>query len=884
MKNIRFQLFIYIFISITFCVNLTGQDTTVNKWIKLKSINNDHWGNPIVWCPDKKKLLHYTGFDIKSFNLEKQEWEKEYSWPGEKGFGLTGIDSNTKGVTFTGTGVMTPLGFPCPALTSNGLTWDTKRKNLILVMHGLMATYDPFTKKWSEIKCETELYGKKATGAPKVYGQGICYDPINDELVMFPHWGGKNTDLKEITGELSSHYGTFIYSFKENLWSRSIDKFAPPNIIEVRQNILKICSKLNEVTEIIFAIRGKSENNQLPITDPLLKTIISEIIGADKSDLIDLDKILISAKTINEYLNNKNYDEALKISTQVLRDLRNILESEILVIQPPPRCGTSMIYDPDLKSIIMFGGQGALRRSDLKNPDNKGGLPGSYNDTWIYDCTNHRWHQLKCNNRPPETIWPQIIRDPISKKIILVTISSNWGGEKGKIQIWSLDPTNGEWKDCGVQDAPEDRIPRTNWTGWGNSTFALGYDEEAKQLLIVGETGEYHKLKPTTFSMNLDVSKLESKLASTWEKRLPIKPMILPVDDPAWVKKMKDIKPNEWFSTGESSSQPNRDWGNIECDPITGNVYFFGGGHSTYQGRDVAIYVVGANKWIFNAGGHNDHTPPIGWEGIHMDFYGAPPAAHQRNSYVALDGRMYKGIGASTMRKQYADSGMANKGPRFSYFFDVNRGGIWRQTEISKVIWGKGIPGTYGDVHMATRDGRILGFGGELEPYNGRDCNGSVTFASLNIYSNELTVNLIEKPHPSWVGECRPFCFISDLGKSGSVFFYEFRNDGGQGTWIYDIQENKFNKLNPSKEPKGLPNTVVYIPDQKAVFAIINNEHQWIYSFEKQTWGEMPLKGSGEVQFMRPYAQTVYSEKYGVLVNLPNTKIMRPNFSEINFK
>jgi RPA family protein len=45
---------------------------------------------------------------------------------------------------------------------------------------------------------------------------------------------------------------------------------------------------------------------------------------------------------------------------------------------------------------------------------------------------------------------------------------------------------------------------------------------------------------------------------------------------------------------------------------------------------------------------------------------------------------------------------------------------VWRQAEIGDVALGDGVPGTYGRLHVTDPAGKIYGFAGHLEPYDGR--------------------------------------------------------------------------------------------------------------------------------------------------------------------
>ncbi|MHC4916236.1 MAG: hypothetical protein ACYTGB_12170 [Planctomycetota bacterium] len=854
----------------------------VNVWRKLESPGNGHWGNNVVWCPARKQLLNYTAFDVMAYDAGKSTWSKDCPWPGDKGFGITSIHNNNRGVTYKGTGLMTPSGVPCPALTVNGLTWDSKRGKMVLLMHGLMAAYDPATKKWSEIKCSTDLGDGKRPGAPRVYGPGIAYDPVNDEIVMFPHWGAPNRDLEKVTGELSGHLGTLVYSFRDSTWTRRGEDLASPEVAAARRAVLDVSAKLSAALDLVYAARRGPKVSADAVK--ALQALVAEVKTQKKTQLLDLGGVLKPLESALAGGRGGKLEDALRSGADALWELRAMPGRAPLTIQPPPRCATQMVYHPETKGLVMFGGMGALRRTDLEFPRGKGGNPGNYSDTWVYDCAKRRWRELACKGRPPGTTNSKLVYDPASKKLVLVTASSSWGGQKGELTLWTLDVAKAAWQDCGTQAAPDGMIPRLNWTGWGNPTFELGYDPEVKLLLLVGSTGSHRKKTPVNYALRLDVARLAAKPAPNPTAPPPVKPLKVPPDDPAWVARLKSQPANTWVAAKpEGGETPRRDWGVAACDPVRGHVHYFGGGHSTYQGRDVAIYSVGANRWVHGAGGHNDHLPAVGWGGINYDFYGSPAAAHQRNSYVALDGRLYKSFGTGTMRPEYRNPAMAEKGPRWSLFCDLDRGGVWRSPRIDDVAWGEGVKGTYAGVHMATPDGRVIGFGGQLEPYNGRKCPGVLHFASLDVYRNKLTVKNVKPPFPGVVMEVRPFCYVADRGKAGSVFFYEHRKGGGNATWLYDVEKNAFTDLKPPKQPGGDPGTVLYLPDQKAIFAVINRSAQWVYSLEKNAWTQLPKAGAN-VKFTGPYTQMVYSAKYGVLVNLPGTHLMRPDFSKLKWE
>jgi hypothetical protein len=160
---------------------------------------------------------------------------------------------------------------------------------------------------------------------------------------------------------------------------------------------------------------------------------------------------------------------------------------------------------------------------------------------------------------------------------------------------------------------------------------------------------------------------------------------------------------------------------------------------------------VGANRWVHAAGDHNDWTPPVNWDGVSIGMRGGPPAGHQRSSYVAVDGRMYV---TSPLHSRRWDVEIASQpGDRYAWFYDVDRGGLWRQENIADVVLGPEVPGTFGRAHLAHPSRKVLGFAGCLEPYDGRFSPGEAYFNSYDVVSNRLSVVRIPAPLPRGVGE-----------------------------------------------------------------------------------------------------------------------------------
>ena len=140
-------------------------------------------------------------------------------------------------------------------------------------------------------------------------------------------------------------------------------------------------------------------------------------------------------------------------------------------------------------------------------------------------------------------------------------------------------------------------------------------------------------------------------------------------------------------------------------DPVRSLVCYFGGGHSSNQFNDVAVYAVGANRWLHTAGEANDWVPPVGWGGLTMGLHGGPHAHHQRNTYVALDGRVWRSVGTGSRR--WSPEAEKRARPRYAWFWDIDRGGVWRMQKIAKVTLGEGVPGTWGQPHVVDPAGQV---------------------------------------------------------------------------------------------------------------------------------------------------------------------------------
>ncbi len=851
------------------------KDLPVNRWVQLeaKAEAGYTYSRPI-YVPSRGCVLHWGAVcggdwrpwmrnDVRAFDAAGGRWVSDYP-PAAKLPGLKTHSSFGKGVTYMGSGEMLDCGTPAPSMIANGVCYDSKRGQVIYTMKGLMAAYDPRRRKWRDMKAKAVLNGREYAGGPGVYGVGTCYDPVNDEIVMFPHWGGRNTDLRDATGQMSAHCGTFVYRFTDNAWRRAGETFGSEAIRNARREVVATMGRWSRRLDEAWKLRRRAEAAK---EQELLKELARLSPGRQGE--------------LPPRAGASRMESVLRLGSAALRGLEARLNGPLRV-EPPPRCGTPLIYDPRNRVIVMFGGHDGLVRTDL----GPAGHPGALSDTWLYDVTARQWRELACKRRPTATLWPKMVYDPASGKVLLVTLHrARDRKEKPRVVIWGLDVAAAEWSRLREEPWPWE-IVRSHGTGGAGVVYEVALDEKARCLLLTQNVMENRAPREQVFAFRLDVGRMKPAPAPQWIAPPPVRPIEIPPDDPAWLAKLKSLPANRWVHAHPPREAADRGWGMAACDPVRGWMVYFGGGHATYQVNNVAVYVVGANRWVTTAGDHNDWVPPVGWGGVAMGFRGGRHAHHQRNEYVAIDGRMFWSMGTGSRRWRAEEE--KRPGPRYAWFHDVDRGGVWRQVEIGKVDVGEKVPGTYGRSCVVHPDGRVFGFGGALEPYDGRFFAGESYFSVYDVYANTLSIRKVPPPQPGITYECRPFCTLPDRDQ---IFFYECVARKGkierQGTWVYDIKANRFTNLRAKRHPPDEPGTVEYLDGQGAVFAAIGRDQQWVYSFRHNTWAPLPLEADGRFAFDPVYTQLVYVAKYGVLVSVGaasrGTAVMRPDVSAVKW-
>jgi hypothetical protein len=524
------------------------------------------------------------------------------------------------------------------------------------------------------------------------------------------------------------------------------------------------------------------------------------------------------------------------------------------------------------------------------------------NDTWRYDVTSRSWSKVNTSRRPPPTDLPNLFLEPATDTIFLVTFTQQRrDGAPASCTFWTLDLEQATWHRRMQLELPFDLAYDHRYAS-RTPLFCVGYDPRQTMLVLTRNRREDTVVTQETCAIRVDLSAMPSQPAPQWTPPPEVRPLEWPKPDPAHEQQLRQLPVNEWVkleptlhvyqsirdsqtTAKETASIPRRDWGNVAFDPIQNRFYYFGGGHSTYQVNDVAIYDVAANSWISGVGEHNDLIPPIGWGGMAMGFRGGHHAHHQRNEYQAVAGKMYVSVGGT---RGYIGWSSTDKQPGVSWYYDASGGGVWRMKKVQLDL-GPGVEEPYGEPHMADADGRIHSLALQPEHRYARKLKAAY-YCVFDSLANRLKVRAIPKPWPLKVGEMRSFCLVPDRQQ---VFYYEYTKprygeDGSQRLWRYDIQENRFAVIDcPKLPPSGRMPTLEYLAGQDAMFAVVQPEgksrqqqEQWIYRINKDLWQRLPLKGATPT-LQTPYGQMAYVPHYGVLVNVAKeTMAMRIDQSQ----
>jgi Galactose oxidase, central domain len=841
-----------------------------NTWVKAVSDNQGSPYQALIYDPVRGGVMQWANTPtdrthnaiarVRHFDPAKMAWVDDY--PGVKNGRPAGYNSLWK---MAG-------AVPRAGSSFDMVAFVPKLKEVIYAQPGMMAAYNPATKKWREEKAHVELYGAKYAGGPPFAWGAMAYDPVNDELVMFSHAGALNCDDLETTGFVGGHMGTMIYSLKQKLWKRQKPGsaefkkargllrdvwYAEGKVVKeawraelqkawkpAEHKKLSAVAAKTQAEVLAMATKAAAEVKALAgkVTNAEEKTRLALAVNALSVALGEMKKSRSALASGNSYA---GYLAAFNL-TQKLRHLYRFK----VRAEPPERLNSRLAFDPKTKSLVLFGG-------------NHG--DGYWNDTWIYDCKTRRWRESKSATRPAPREQHFIVHHAKSGRILM------GGGTLGvwrpyMSDVWTYDVASDKWQQHAAAAPGKKR---------GSNRYSAAYD--AKSDLLVMHCADYRSGKSTTWVCRFAPAPVAAKSASPWAPPLP--EAFPRPDNPAILAKLKSLPANQWIDSKCPDRAPRKDWGSIGYDPSSGFALLFGGGHSTYQGDDITVYLPGANRWIYShkpigAAILPQYKNCMGGGIPGVNYNGGLWTMHQRNTYDAADGVMV----LSLMSSQAYPYGPASILERFRK--SNTRWAPWKNAlyeyDLAVRLWRKRYP-----ENSEKRIGNMFPMGDRI---GGLLSNGWREFTPG---TDKIIDHVSKGKLPNRSGEGRHYAYIP--GKHQVLLVCNSKSAPVK-TYLYDLKTGEVRDLKPKRSPPASVRVynVLYLPDQDCAWARIRaGGGQWLYSFKKNTWVEAPFKApTSRRAFTGPYGKEVYSAKYGVLIcgNGTPTYLLRPDFSKINWE
>jgi len=270
------------------------------------------------------------------------------------------------------------------------------------------------------------------------------------------------------------------------------------------------------------------------------------------------------------------------------------------VTKPSARHAHAMVYDPDTKRIILFGGGTGSNNDETwvydvtvntwskKSPSTKpsarhahgmvydtannkvvlfGGFDGSTEeqDTWMYDVTGNIWSKKSPSTKPSGRRSHAMAYDPVNEKVVLF----GGGGTSGLLDdTWVYDYTTNTWTN---KTTSADKPPAGGYSG-------MVYDSASNTIVLFRGDGSTQRFD------------------DTW---------LYDVATYTWTERSKGVKPDKRYSYS------------MAYDSVNNKVVLFGGDKGNdNRADDTWIYDVSSDTWTQK----NPSTKPSAREGHAMVY------------------------------------------------------------------------------------------------------------------------------------------------------------------------------------------------------------------------------------------------------------------------
>jgi len=492
-----------------------------------------------------------------------------------------------------------------------------------------------------------------------------------------------------------------------------------------------------------------------------------------------------------------------------------------LEVEPPARCNSRMVYDKRNKLIVLFGGDGQDR-----------GLA----DTWVFDVAKQEWRERK----PPRSPHPRSCHAMayLEKSGLVLLVGglpvADYRLQKALAkQVWTYDAAKDTWTPLAVE-APEfywgsmENIPGTDEVilvtadryGHGRKTYRFRYDAAIPRARHAGVPPGYVALK--------------TQRTAEWYEDVP------PPDPRAHARFLAELPANQWVEVKPPKSVKGRTWGTAIFDTDRGVAMKWGGGHSGYQGTDMAFYDVAANRFTI------DRTPAFTPEPFQQwarrpagrTFFNQPWTRHMRRT-CAYDRVRKLGV--------FTDAGG-------SLWYDRDADAVVKHTWLYDPAtrrWLEPIPQPFpggssvSPIAVSTPEGVIVYQHDKRRTWE--DSGRMYRFVGEPGKPETWGWKEIEIVGPDRPHQREHMTIVYDQRRDRLVFLSHDAKTREPLMWFFSMETRRWVR-NPDQPPGGVSTReAVYVPDQDAILAYgpaKKNDPVWtrVYLCGANRWVALPIK------------------------------------------
>lgn len=620
--------------------NIDPHKVPENTWVQVQQTEQPVKYLSSIWympatdefiCWGKQNgALPQSIYGVETFSTGDMRWQqsfplgKEKSWANQRypNWPMSGQTSRLKSwkgphvdaadqivagfmqrnvVSFVETeGILRPTR--CPTFYQG--CWDSKRNRMVYFVGGKTFAYDPVKRRWTHLKPQAS-----PDWCEYLVWASLCYDPHNDEVVLFGGgmamnaWGGART---------------WIYDCEENTWKRP--NFGTPTVSKLRAELEAIAEKLRDARGRLQYDLGqdaKVRQAALSVATQDLQSISGRLKAlakrlADQKQSTAETRVAKVADKLDEIRGTSDANTAHAL-VQKLKTLQSDLNyaQRPLLAEPPLRCNSQMVYDAKNQQIVLFGGDSQT---------------ASLADTWVYNVKSRTWSERHPETSPPPAA---VVTATYVDKHGLV-VAAGFEGEKKTCSAWAYDAAKNTWMPlAGVYD---------QGSGW----HSIAYSPQDDLLLLNTDgtkswggarTAYVYRLNPATARADREGVTAGAKARVHFDFDTQMRELPAP-DVQAQAKKLAGLPVNQWVEM-PGVSVPKKGWGSATLDTDRSVILYIGGGHSTYSGTDTAHYDIGTGRWSIS---YPPEFPPF-MRGTSRTVYGwsynlHPWAEHTRKWYA----------------------------------------------------------------------------------------------------------------------------------------------------------------------------------------------------------------------------------------------------------